>query len=324
MTAAAQANAPYPAAPFYADVAEGPAGGRAIWLSASDGVQLRLGIWPEGPKGTVLLLPGRTEYIEKYGRTAADLLARGYATAVIDFRGQGLAARPHADRMIGHVDHFDEYQRDLDAMLAAVRSLGLPEPYYMIGHSMGGCIGLRALMRGFPVRAVVFSGPMFGINLAPWIKPFTGAVGAMIGPFRQTYRYAPGTNGQAYLLTAPAYANMLTTDHEVWEYMRRQLATHPDLALGGPSLGWVHAALQECGALSNLPAPDVACITALGTAEKVVATLPVHLRMAGWKNGRLDLYAGAEHEIMMETPSHRARFFDSAATLFAAHPESVF
>lgn len=320
MTAAAQAPAGYPAAPFHADVAQGPAGGYALWLTAADGVQLRLGIWPEGTKGTVLILPGRTEYIEKYGRAAEDLRRRGYATAVIDFRGQGLAARSHADRMLGHVDHFDEYQRDLAAMLEAVRTLGLPEPLYMIAHSMGGCIGLRALMRGFPVKAVMLSGPMLGINLAPWIKPFTGAVGAMLGPFRQTHRYAPGTSPQAYLLTAPAFGNMLTSDHDMWDYMRHQVATHPDLALGGPSLGWVHAALQECGALSNLPAPDVPCVTALGTAEKVVATLPIHLRMAGWKNGRLDLYAGAEHEVMMETPSHRARFFDSAAELFAAHP----
>ncbi len=318
MTATAQASALYPSAPLYADVAEGPDGGFAVWLAACDGVQSRLGLWPKGDKGTVLLLPGRTEHIEKYGRAAADLGKRGYATAVIDFRGQGLAARSHGDRMLGHVAHFDEYQRDLDAMLAAVRALGLPEPFYMLAHSMGGCIGLRALMRGFPVKAVAFSAPMWGINLAPWIKPFAGAVGAMIGPFRQTHRYAPGTDSRAYLLTAPPQGNVLTTDHSVWDYMRRQVATHPDLALGGPSLGWVHAALQECGALSNLSAPDTPCITALGTAEKVVATLPVHLRMAGWKTGRLDLYAGAQHEIMMETPSHRARFFDSAATLFAA------
>jgi len=44
-------------------------------------------------KGTVLLFPGRTEYIEKYGPAAADFLARGFATVVIDWRGQGLADR---------------------------------------------------------------------------------------------------------------------------------------------------------------------------------------------------------------------------------------
>ncbi|MEY4305747.1 MAG: hypothetical protein RIT52_1922, partial [Pseudomonadota bacterium] len=76
-------------APFHAKLADGPAGGYARWLQAADGVQLRVGVWPEGgTKGTVFLLPGRTEYIEKYGRAASDLAQRGYATVSIDWRGQ--------------------------------------------------------------------------------------------------------------------------------------------------------------------------------------------------------------------------------------------
>ncbi len=320
MTATARtATAALPPAPFFAEVAEGPAGGHAVWATTSDGVQVRIGLWPQGSKGTVLLLPGRTEYIEKYGRAAAELGARGYATLAIDFRGQGLAARAHPDRMIGHVGHFDEYQRDLAALVSVAENSDLPRPLYLLCHSMGGAIGLRALMRGFPVKAVAFSAPMWGIHLAPWLRPFTGAMGALIGPLRQTFRYAPGTTGQSYVLTSPAQGNVLTTDHTVWDYMRRQVAAHRDLCLGGPSLGWVKAALNECGALSTLPAPDTPCLTALGTAEKVVDTIPIHLRMAGWKTGRLDLYQGAEHEIMMETAAHRRRFFDSAATLFDAH-----
>ena len=41
--------------------------------------------------------------------------------------------------------------------------------------------------------------------------------------------------------------------------------------------------------------------------------------MAGWADGQLDLYPGAEHEIMMETPAVRRRFFDRAAALFQAN-----
>ena len=56
------------AAPFFADLADGPPGGRAVWLRTEDGVRIRVGLWRGGEKGTVVLLPGRTEYIEKYGR----------------------------------------------------------------------------------------------------------------------------------------------------------------------------------------------------------------------------------------------------------------
>ncbi len=56
-----------------------------------------------------------------------------------------------------------------------------------------------------------------------------------------------------------------------------------------------------------------------GTLEKVVDTAPVHLRMAGWAKGALDLYPGCEHEIVMEAPAARARFFDRATALFDAN-----
>ena len=76
--------------------------GAAFWLTAADGVRLRVGLWSHpGAQGTVLLLPGRTEYVEKYGRAAADLRSRGYATLAIDWRGQGLADRALDDPMSG-------------------------------------------------------------------------------------------------------------------------------------------------------------------------------------------------------------------------------
>ena len=129
----------------------------------------------------------------------------------------------------------------------------------------------------------------------------------------------PSTSGETYLLQVPFEGNVLTTDREMWDYMRRQVAEVPDLALGGPSIGWLKAALHECAALSVLPAPKIPAICGLGTAEKVVDVPPVHLRLAGWSNGQLDLYPGAEHEIMMEGPAARARFFDRAAALFYAN-----
>ena len=138
-------------------------------------------------------------------------------------------------------------------------------------------------------------------------------------PFGQTHRFAPGTGGQAYVVEAAFQGNVLTTDRKMWDYMRAQILAHPELALGGPSLGWLKAALAECAALSMLPAPRVPAICALGTAEKVVDPAPIHLRMAGWAKGALDLYPGAEHEVLMEGPAERKRFFDRAASLFDAN-----
>ena len=305
-------------APFHAALADAPPGATCVWLQAGS-ARIRVAWWKAGDKGTVLLLPGRTECIEKYGRAAGDLVARGFSVITIDWRGQGLADRALPDRREGHVGDFSEYQQDLDAMLAEAGRAGLPQPFYMLAHSMGGCIGLRGLMRGLPVKAAAFSAPMWGIAMAAWLRPVATVVSALAGPLGLINRYAPSTSAETYLLQAPFAGNVLTTDREMWDYMRRQVAEVPDLALGGPSIGWLKAALHECAALGMLPAPRLPAICALGTAEKVVDVPPVHLRMAGWANGQLDLYPGAEHEIMMEGPAVRQRFFDRAAALFEAN-----
>ncbi len=305
-------------APFHAELADAPAGAQCFWLKPG-AARIRVAWWKAGDKGTVVLLPGRTECIEKYGRAARDLVARGYSVITIDWRGQGLADRPLADHHAGHVGDFSEYQQDLDAMLAEAERAGLPKPYFMLAHSMGGAIGLRGLMRGLPFAAAVFSAPMWGISMAAWLRPVAAVVTAIAAPLRFGNRYAPTTSDECYLLSNPFEGNVLTTDREMWAYMRRQLEEVPELALGGPTLTWLGLALRECAELMAAPAPKVPTICALGTMEKVVDVPPVHLRMAGWANGQLDLYPGAEHEIMMEGPAVRNRFFDRAASLFEAN-----
>ena len=124
-------------APLHADLAEGPPGGRAFWLTASDGVRIRIGHWPgaEGPAGgTVFMFPGRTEYVEKYGRLAGDLRARGFGTVAVDWRGQGLADRLLPDPLVGHVARFSDYQHDVRAVVAAAETLALPKPWFLLAH----------------------------------------------------------------------------------------------------------------------------------------------------------------------------------------------
>lgn len=103
-------------APFDQVLAEGPENVRAYWVTASDGVRLRVAVWPtQTPRGTIVLFPGRTEYVEKYGRVAQDFTAAGYAVTAIDWRGQGRADRVFEDPRLGHVGEFQDYQKDVAA-----------------------------------------------------------------------------------------------------------------------------------------------------------------------------------------------------------------
>lgn len=304
------------AAPFYEDVARAPAGGEAYWLRCADGVRIRVAAWTKGERGTVLLFPGRTEYIEKYGSAAGDLTERGFATIIVDWRGQGLADRALDDRATGHVSTFIDYQHDVTAVVEAARKLGMPEPYYMIGHSMGGCIGLRAILNGLDVKSALFSAPMWGIRIAAALRPIALAIAATSKRVGQSHRYVPTTGPVTYVRAAQFEGNTLTSDREMFDFMRHQLTTHPDLELGGPSLHWLHEALHEIRELHAAPAPTIPMITMLGSRERIVDTGAVRRLVAGWPTNRLDVIEGAEHEIMMEGPAVRQRIFDTAAQLF--------
>ena len=64
-------------------------------IRATDGVRLRTARWaPSSPIGTIVLLGGRGEFIEKYFEVIGELLTRGFAVAAMDWRGQGGSDRP--------------------------------------------------------------------------------------------------------------------------------------------------------------------------------------------------------------------------------------
>lgn len=305
-------------APYHAELADGPHGSHAVWVTAGDGLRLRVAIWPGGTRGTVLILPGRTESVEKYGRTAASLARLGYASAAVDWRGQGLSDRTSRATMTGHVARFTDYQKDIAALLGASAAYGLPDPLFVLAHSMGGAIALRALTEGLPVKAVAFTAPMWGIRLAPSLRPVAWALATGARAARLGLALAPGTDLACYVAVAPFEGNLLTTDPEMFAWMKAQVVTRPELGLGGPSLHWVHEALLECLRLRVRPSPAVPSITFLGTEEKIVDVPSIHERMRRWPGGTLDLVPGAEHEVLMEKPAIRARVIERMDALFTA------
>lgn len=304
-------------APFLSDIAFGAPGGVAHWVQTSDGHRIRLGQWRKADaKGTVLIFPGRTEFIEKYDICAAQLAQRGFASMAIDWRGQGLADRLLDNPLIGHVARFPDYQKDVDAMVRAARKLEMPRPFFLLAHSMGGAIGLRAAMEGLSVQATAFTGPMWGIKLAPHLRPVAWVLSHVMPHVGRGDRLPPGTKIEHHVLTDGFDGNLLTRDPEQFELMRQQLETHPELALGGPSFVWLREALQETRHLASRPSPNLPCLTFVGTNERIVEVSAIQARMAAWTRGSLELVEDAEHEVLMESDGVAGPLFDQIAALF--------
>lgn len=306
-------------APYRHDLADGPEEARGVWVETRDGLRLRIGIFETGSRGTVLMFPGRTEAVEKYGRLAQHLGGMGYSSVAIDWRGQGFADRMLDDPLIGHVEHFHDYQHDVDAVMAAVRTAALPAPYFLLAHSMGGAIGLRALLRGLDVRAVVFSGPMWGINLPFWARPVAGLLGSGARLVGLHERYAPTTGPDPYILSTPFEENLLTRTREGLEYMAHQVRQEPKLALAGPSIQWVYAAHMETRDLARSQSPDLPCFVLIGENERIVSKDAISARVAAWDGAQLLEVPSAEHEVFMEGPEKLSPVLARIGEFFEDH-----
>ena len=308
------------AAPLYRGVAEGPADWDAVWLMAADGVRIRAAWSAAGKAGTVFILPGRSEAIEKYGRVAVDVAAMGFSFVVNDWRGQGLADRLLPDRAIGHVQDFADYQLDVGALFAFAREARLPRPWHMLAHSMGGCIGLRTLINGADIERVVMSAPMLGMDTPQILEALTPAIGAVTESLRLEHNLLPGASTASYVVSSDFEGNSLTSDPEHWSYIRGQLVAHPGLAIGGPSLRWGRMSVEETTALARLSSPPQPCLCFLGSDEKVVKKAAIVDRMRRWPGGELVTLSGARHEILMEAPAIRRRAIAMTAAFLKDQP----
>jgi lysophospholipase len=96
-----------------------PEGALAGTIGTPDGATLRFARWAAqaGGRGTVCVFTGRGEYIERYFETVRDLHTRGYAVAVMDWRGQGHSSRRLRNPLKGHIHSFSDYEIDVAAIV---------------------------------------------------------------------------------------------------------------------------------------------------------------------------------------------------------------
>ena len=109
-----------------------PSGAVVGVFNSYDGAPLRFARWEatRGPRrGTVCVMSGRGEFIEKYFEVIAELRRRGFAVAIFDWRGQGGSYRALADKSRGHIASFQVHDRDLVRFMKEIVLPDCPPPY---------------------------------------------------------------------------------------------------------------------------------------------------------------------------------------------------
>ncbi len=282
-------------------------------VKTPDGVSLRFARWPPPPgrKGTVVILPGRTEFIEKYYETVRDLRARGFAVAVLDWRGQGFSDRALGDRQKGHVTDFYQYGIDLDTFMEQIVLPDCPPPLFALGHSMGGAILIRAAHDGrrWFDRSVLCA-PMIGLD--------GGRFGGLASGFVRTLRLLGRGSAYVPFFKAPYptrenfIGNVLTSDPVRYARTAAVLEAEPALGLGGPTIAWGVAALRamERFSVPSYPAGIRQPILMIAAGhDQVVSTSSIESFALNLLAGAHIILAGARHEILQEQDQYRRQFW---------------
>lgn len=292
-----------------------PPGAVVGFVTTPDRVRLRFARWhPPGgrARGTVVVVQGRAEFIEKYVETAGDLLARGFAVVTFDWRGQGGSDRLLPDPLKGHVGRFRDYRADLEAVLEQIALPDCPGPLYGLGHSMGGHLLLAAAAHGpLPFQRLVAVAPMLGLGRYPLSEERIAQISRTLARMGLTRRSAPGSDRRT-IATLPFAGNPLTSDARRFERNADIARQGPHLVIGAPTVGWLAAACRSMARLrryeiaSRITTPTlvVAC------AADVVVSTPAIERFAGTlKSVGHVLVGGARHELLQERDTAREQFW---------------
>jgi len=289
-----------------------PKGITCVEVYSKSGIKLR-GAYavPPKPKGTILILNGRGDFIERYFETMNDLMKRGYAVASFDWRGQGGSQRLLLDPMRGYVKRFQDYDDDLDAFFARVVIAHCPKPFYGLAHSTGGHMLLRALRGRKWLEKAVLTAPLMGFHLGKWPEWLVHVLTFAAKYAGLDWLFLPG------LPKRPAKrdefpGNVLTSDRLRWDRDISTLEQYPQLGIGGPTFAWFRAAMDSFVELFHWPkakGPSCPTLIMLAGQDRVVNngdTMDFLKQAPGFS---VITIADSQHEILHEKSEIREKFF---------------
>jgi len=282
-------------------------------IKTPDGAELRFARWapPAGRKGTVCVFTGRSEMIEKYFETVRDLRERGFAVAMIDWRGQGHSSRRLRDPRKGYVRDFADFEIDVETFVQQVVLPDCPPPYFALAHSMGGAVMLRVAHAGKRwFDRMVLSAPM--IDLPGHATSFPArALLKFLRLTGQGGRYIPG-GSDALSGTESFINNPLTSDPVRYARNAAILEEDQTLGLAAPTVAWADTAIRT---MSGFRAADYPLqirqpiLMLAASNDSIVSTAAIEEFAYHLRAGSHLVIAGSKHEILQEQDRYRAQFW---------------
>jgi lysophospholipase len=292
-----------------------PLGASTGFIEVRKGLRLRFASWQpvlRERRGTVCIFPGRAEFIEKYFEVVGELRRRGFAVAVLDWRGQGGSSRLTRSPFKGHINDFAEYEEDLSQFMRAVVLPDCPAPYFALGHSMASMVLFSAATkRGCWFTRMVLTAPMVKIVGLPMSHGMCRQLADGLTMFGFGKRPVPGDK-EKYRQDQPFEGNPLTSDRERFMRNLSVLQAAPELAVEAPTIGWLKAALnaiERVGGEKFAPHVRVPVLMLAASDDQVVQSKAVEELAIRLRAGSQIVLRGSRHEILQERDSIREQFW---------------
>ena len=287
-----------------------PPEAKVIELKTADGFSLRGMTAGTGQRGTILLLNGRSDYLERYFETMRDLVDRGFCVASFDWRGQGGSQRMLKDGQRGHITNFKYFDEDLRTAMEQLVRAHCPGPYYAVAHSTGGHVLLRNILNQTWFSKAIVTSPLMELNYGGWPRWLARFLAYVMVQAGLSWMLLPGMS-RLPVMAGEFFANPLTSEPRRWERDSGTLRRYPELSVGGATFGWLNAALDSINHLKdgNFPkGPKCPVLMVLAGRERVVDNT-VSQRFARLVPGVSLVYIqDSLHEILMERDVIRQEF----------------
>ncbi|MGC6516767.1 MAG: alpha/beta fold hydrolase [Candidatus Puniceispirillaceae bacterium] len=266
-----------------------------------------------------LILPGFTEFCEKYAHVARKMVHLGYDCLIIDWPGQGRSGHLGTTPLMVHCDRFTGH---ITALKQLIKAAGWhTSNLHIIGHSMGGHLALLACgALKSQIATVALSAPMILPRPRPsWAIRLLGVILGMAGRDRH---YTPFTQIPSVdSLQIFDERNMLTTDEAGYLWQTKWFFDYPLLRRYGASVGWVREAYRSAARYVANPAYlsglDVPVLILKAEKEQIVSNAKISFAASHLPQADLVTIKGAKHELFNETPAiddqiwdHLTRFWD--------------
>ncbi len=292
-----------------------PLGASTGYIEPRKGLRLRFASWQSvlrERRGTVCILPGRAEFIEKYFEVVGELRRRGFAVAILDWRGQGGSSRHTRNPRKGHINDFADYEEDLAYFMKAVVLPDCPAPYYALGHSMAAMVLFRAsTRRGCWFSRMIMTAPMVRIAQLPMSHRMCSRLADGLTMLGFGKRVVPGDPSK-HRQDPPFEGNRLTSDRERFLRNVSVLEAAPQLAVETPTIGWLKAALDTIEIVDSekfAPRIRVPVLMLAASDDQVVSSKAIETLATRLKAGSQIVLRGSRHEILQERDGIREQFW---------------